>query len=629
MKNSRSDDPALRTVFIGWLSNDAKITGICTAVSAVSLALSLSGILRTRLPFDIAFAAIILSGVPIVTGAVRALVLRHDIKADLLVSMALLSSIAIHEYFAAGEVALIMQIGSLLEDYTADKAGRGIEKLIRLTPRTARVRRGESDAVIPAEEVVVGDLVTVLAGETIPADGVLLSGEAAVDESAMTGEAIPVDKAPGDPLISGTVSTAGTFRMQVQKACSDSTLQRMILLARQADAEKAPIVSLADRWAGWMVAAALGCAILAFACSGEAVRAVTVLVVFCPCAFVLATPTAVAAAIGNLTGYGVLVRSGEALQRFASVDSVAFDKTGTLTEGRPSVIHVESFRADLDETAVLRMLAAVEQRSEHPLGKAVMEKCRELQIAAPPADDFRVLPGQGIQARTEGRIVLAGRSSLLPLTEDEASRLAVFSGRGAAVITLFADGAPCGFAALSDKLREDSRYAVQKLQEMHIQTVLLTGDSRPAAGYIAAETGIPEYHAGLLPEDKLQALRDMSEAGSHVCMAGDGINDALALSSAYAGVAMGGIGSDIAVESADAVLVSDEISRIPYLLKVSGKAMTKIRQNIILSMMINFTAVLLSFLGILNPVSGAIVHNCGSVLVVVNAAFLLNMKDEG
>jgi heavy metal translocating P-type ATPase len=628
MRKSRSAGTVLKTVLSGWLSNDPKITGICTAVSAVSLVLSLSGILRTRLPFDIAFAAVVLSGVPIVTGAVRALVIRHDIKADLLVSMALLSSIAIQEYFAAGEVALIMQIGSLLEDYTADRAGRGIEKLIRMTPRTARVRRGEADVVIPAEEVEVGDLVTVLAGETIPADGVLLSGEAAVDESAMTGEPIPSDKAAGDPLISGTVSCNGTFRMRVLKTCSDSSLQRMILLARQADAEKAPIVSLADRWAGWMVAAALGCAILAFACSGEPVRAVTVLVVFCPCAFVLATPTAVAAAIGNLTGYGVLVRSGEALQRFSAVDSVAFDKTGTLTEGRPSVVHVESFRTDTDETAVLRLFAAAEQCSEHPLGKAIMEKCGELQITVPPADGFRVLPGQGMEARTGGRTVLAGRSSMLPLTEEEKARTAVFSGQGAAVICVSADGEPYGFAALSDRLRTDSGSAVRKLQEMHIRTVLLTGDSQPAAAYAAAETGIREYRAGLLPEDKLKELRAMSDAGARVCMTGDGINDALAISAAYAGVAMGGIGSDIAVESADAVLVSDEIDRIPYLLKVSRKAMTKIRQNIILSMMINFTAVLLSVLGVLNPVSGAIVHNCGSVLVVVNAAFLLNMKDK-
>lgn len=616
-------------IFKAWLDNEPRPTVVCAALSAVSLALSLSRVLSGVLPVDIAWIAIIFCGIPIVAGAAAALLTEHDIKADVLVSIALIASAATGEYFAAGEVALIMQIGSLLEDFTANRAQKGIENLVKLTPKTARVKRDGKEVILPAEEVAAGDILTVIAGETIPADGILLSGETSVDQSVMTGESIPVDKKAGDPLISGTVNQFGTFEMQATKACGDSSLQRMIALTKEADAKKAPIVTLADKWASWMVGIALACAVAAGLISGEFLRAVTVLVVFCPCAFILATPTAVAAAIGNLTKYGILIRTGDALERLSHVECVAFDKTGTLTCGKPEVIGIESFAAGLHEQDILRMAALAEQRSEHPLGKAVVACYQKSGGSLTEISDFKVLAGQGVHAVIDGKEILAGkpelfRQSNIAFREEDTAR---YYKQGATVILLSSDASLAGMIALADTLRTDAPEAVFRLKNMHITPMLLTGDNKNAAETIAAKTGISQVHSDLMPEDKMQLIKAANDDGKRICMVGDGVNDALALSSAYAGIAMGGIGSDIAVESADAVLVSDDIRRLPYLFHVTRKSMRKVKQNIILSLVINFTAIILSGLGILTPITGALWHNFGSVFVVVNAALLLLEKD--
>ena len=354
-----------------FMSREEKRNVVFVVISAITLILSLTGTLQGILPFDIAWVAIVLCGIPIVIGSAIALVMEHDIKADMLVSIALVASIFIGEYFAAGEVAMIMAIGTLLEDATARKARHGIEKLINLTPKTARVNRNGSDEIISADDVNVGDILVVFAGETIAVDGIIISGETSIDLSVMTGESIPVDKCAGDDVTSGTVNQFGTFEMRATKVGGDSSLQRMIQLAEDADGNKAPIVKLADRWATGLVAVALGIAGLTWISSGELVRAVTVLVVFCPCAFILATPTAVMAGIGNATKFGILVRSGDALQRFSRIDYVALDKTGTLTHGKPEVVSVDSFNLSLSSDELLRLTALAEQRSEHPLGKAI------------------------------------------------------------------------------------------------------------------------------------------------------------------------------------------------------------------------------------------------------------------
>ena len=615
-------------MLLRWLSNDSKYTLLCVALSVPPLLMSLFG-WGAFLPVDPAWAAILLCGVPILFGAGRGLIFDHDIKADVLVSLALLASLAVGEYFAAGEVAFIMQLGTLLEDYTAARANAGLEKLVDMTPRTARVTREGKEVIVSAETVTVGEVLTVLAGETIPLDGTILSGRTTVDTSVMTGESLPVEKRPGDAVMSGTVNQYGAFTMRADKICEDSALQRMIRLAKEAEAEKAPIVRLADRWATWLVVIALGCAVLTWLGTGIFLRAVTVLVVFCPCAFILATPTAVMAGLANAARHGMLVRSGEALERLAQVEWVAFDKTGTLTEGEPKVVEVVSLSSAFNEAAVERWAAIAERRSEHPLGRAIAAAFLADETAV---EDFELFAGRGVRAVAQGHTIWVGTFNFLAeqgISAAMAEEAALpYQAQGATVVGVAVDDVLCGIIALADTIRPAAPQVLTKLKTAGITPLLLTGDSEAPARAIAAQAGIDEVRYSLLPEDKQAVVRAFTEQGKRLAMIGDGVNDALALKSAYAGIAMGGIGSDIAVESADAVLVEDDIRRLPYLFALMKKVIGNVRQNIILSLLINFSAVLLSAFGLLNPVTGALVHNGGSVLVVVNAARLLRERDE-
>ena len=379
-------------------------------LGGVSLLLSFFG----TFPVDPAWLAILLCGIPILKEAAVGLVTRFDIKADVLVSLALIASVAIGEIFAAGEIAFIMQLGSLLEELTVARARAGIEKLVHLTPRTARRLTPEGEETVPAEAVAVGDVLRVLPGETIPVDGVVRSGQTAVNQAVMTGESLPVDKGPGDEVFSGTVNQFGAFEMEAAKVGEDSSIQRMIRLVQSADAGKAKIVGIADRWATWIVVIALTAAALTWLVTGQVIRAVTILVVFCPCALVLATPTAIMAAIGNATRHSFLVREGDALERLAQVGKAAFDKTGTLTCGVPEVAAVRALSPEVDEAQVYAWLARAERSSEHPLGRAVVRCWREKTGEEPaPADSFQALPGRGLKAELDGRSILAGNRKLL------------------------------------------------------------------------------------------------------------------------------------------------------------------------------------------------------------------------
>lgn len=616
-----------------WFTDGNKRRILMTVLSGVSLVFSLGGWLKAVFPFDMAWIAVIFCGIPIVFGAVKALITEHDIKADVLVSMALLGSLYIGEWFAAGEVAFIMQIGSILEDATAAKAKAGIAKLIKLTPKTARVKRGDIEKIISAEDVGIGDVAVVFAGETVPVDGFIVSGNTSIDQSVMTGESIPVDKSIGDEVTSGTVNQFGTFEMKVTREEKDSSLQRMIQLAKEADANKAPIVSLADKWATWMVIVSFLTSVVTWLVTGELIRAVTVLVVFCPCAFILATPTAIMAGIGNATKYGILVRSGDALERLSKIKYIAFDKTGTLTNGTPKVVAVKSLAEYCSDEDILRIAALVEKHSEHPLGKAI---CAAYSLKREPAgdvSDFAVIAGQGVSCNLNGKRVMAGKSALLQnegigVNPSQLEAEKEYLKIGATVIYISMEQEIIGLIALADTVRRDAAATIEKLKSEGIEPILLTGDNEDAAKHIAAEVGINNVKPNLLPENKMEIVKGYMHEKKNICMIGDGINDALALSTAYAGIAMGGIGSDIAVESSDAVLVNDDIKRIPHLFYIADSTMKKVKFNIIFSMSLNFVAVALAVTGILNPVWGALVHNCGSVFVVMNSALLLTIKSD-
>lgn len=582
-------------------------------------------------PFDMAWIAIVLCGLPIVLEAIIGLITAFDIKADVLVSLALIASVCIGEYFAAGEVAFIMQLGALLEELTVARARAGIEKLVHLTPQTARLRQNGKETVVPAEQVTVGDRIRVLPGESVPVDGIITAGQTSIDQAVMTGESLPVDKTVGDAVSSGTVNQFGAFEMEATKVGENSSIQRMIRLVQSADAEKAKIVGLADRWATWIVVIALSAAALTWLITGQIIRAVTILVVFCPCALVLATPTAIMAAIGNATKHGFLVREGDALERLAKAKVIAFDKTGTLTCGTPEVVAVSSAADAVSESDLYRLAASTEQLSEHPLGKAIVRCCKSTGTALTAAEDFAMLPGRGVRARIEGRTVLAGSPELLrehgialPLVPIAEAHIR----QGCTVTYVAVDGAFAGFIALSDTLRKESAATIAALSGLGVQPVLLTGDHENAARTIAEKLHIGEVRASCLPEDKLRYIGEYQSRGLPVCMIGDGVNDAPALKKADIGIAMGGIGSDIAVDAADIALIDDEVRELPHLVALSKRMMTTIKLNMTFSMTLNFVAIALAIIGTLNPVVGALVHNAGSVLVITNSAFLLKWRKK-
>ncbi len=608
-----------------------------TIAAGVCLAFSLFALLsETSAPLDPAWGTVLISGSPLVYLAVTRLLFQRSITSALLISLAMAASIAIGEVFAAGEVAFIMAIGSILEDKTAERAKRGITKLMSLAPQQGRriimvdgQKTGEE--MVPASGLRKDDLIRVLPGEAIPTDGIILDGNTSVDQSIMTGESLPVDKSAGDSVFGGTVNRFGAIDIRAANVGEDSSLQKLIRMMREAEKNKAPIQRIVDRWAARLVPAALVIALAAYLATGDIIRGVTVLVVFCPCALALATPTSIMAAIGQAAKHGVLIKSGEALENMGKADCVAFDKTGTLTRGTLAVNEVTSFTSRWPADELLRLAASAESLSEHPLGKAVVElaKANGLDLAA--AKNFQMTPGRGISAEVDGQRILCGNDSLLldsgvALDSRVAAALEDRRRQGMATLLVACNGQCVGLAALSDVLRPASRDMVEELEKNGVQVVLLTGDNARAAEHFAARAGIGETYSELLPAQKVERIQKLQKQGYSVCMIGDGVNDAPALKTADVSVAMGGMGSDIAIEAADIALMGDDLGKVPYLKKLAAAAIQSIKFNICLAMALNFAAIALSVMGLLNPISGALAHNAGSVLVVLNAARLYDRR---
>ena len=597
------------------------------SISGVSLLLSISGWIKA--PFNLAWIAVILCGIPIISEAIIGLTTEFDIKADVLVSLALIASICIGEDFAAGEIAFIMQLGALLEDITVAKTRAGIEKLVKLTPKTARIIENDIERTVDADNVKKGDIIRVLPGESIPVDGVIVSGVTSIDQSVMTGESLPVDKSVGDEVASGTINQFGVFEMRATKVGEDSSIQRMIKLVQSADAGKAKIVGMADKWATWIVVIALSAAVLTWLFTNQIIRAVTILVVFCPCALVLATPTAVMAAIGNAAKHGFLVREGDALERLSKVDTIAFDKTGTLTNGKLKVTEYKSVDNEFSDEDIFSYACAAETLSEHPIGKAIVNSYKEkFSKTIYKCEDFHMTVGRGVSSIINGKRVVVGNKNLMNDNKIAVNDIDTekFDNQGCTVIYIGTDKRLASYVVLSDTLRSESRHMIESLNDIGVKPVLLTGDNKNAATSIANALNINEYCAECMPKDKLNFIDKREKQKKSVCMIGDGVNDAPALKRATVGIAMGKIGSDIAIEAADIALVDDEVEKLPHLLSLSGKMMDTIKLNMSFSMGLNFIAIVLAITGILNPIVGALVHNAGSVLVIINSSLLLKWR---
>lgn len=608
-----------------------------TIVGGLFLVLSLvMPKLGVSLPVDPAWVTVIISGIPLLYLAVSRIIYNpgiSKISSALLITIAMIAAICIGDLFAAGEVAFIMAIGEILEDMTTGRAKKGLNKLISLAPTKGRRIVNGKEEMVPAEEIKIDDIIRILPGETIPVDGIIESGRTSVDQSVMTGESIPIDKSAGDEVFCATINCFGAIDVRATKVGENSSLQKLIRMVKEAENKKAPMARIADKCASWLVPVALLIAVVTGIVTMDITRAVTVLVVFCPCALVLATPTAIMAGIGQATKHGVIIKSGEALEKMGKVDTIAFDKTGTLTYGKLQVSDIITFVNEVTENELLAIVASAESKSEHPLGKAIVSCAKEKEIQLFDCLDFKMFAGRGIYAKINGNEILCGNERFFAeqniIPENEISKqLDTLRSQGKASVLVAAENKFIGVVALSDILRPEAAGMVESLKKMNTNTVLLTGDSKLTAEYFGKKLGIGNVRSELLPEQKVENIIALQKENHTVCMIGDGVNDAPALKTANVGVAMGSMGSDIAVEAADIALMSDDLSKIPYLKRLSRAAVKTIKLSITLSMCINILAVVLSVAGILNPTTGALVHNAGSCFVVLIAALLYDRKFE-
>ena len=597
------------------------ISGIFLLISVIFMIFGIN----IPLYLNPAWGTVIISGIPMLLLAMVRLIREKWISSALLIAIAMVASLLIGEVFAAGEVAWIMALGALLEDWTVERAKKGLKNLINLTPQTGRRITNGIEEIIPVDEIKIGDTLRILPGESVPVDGEIITGTSSLDQSIMTGESLPIDKEVGDEVFCGTINLYGAIDIKATSIGENSSLQKLIDLVKAADEKQAPTQRIADKWATWLVPVALGIAIVAWLVTGNIERGVTVLVVFCPCALILATPTAIMAAIGQATKYGVLIKSGEALETLGGLNTLVFDKTGTLTYGNLEVSDVISFKDDLPSEDLLKIVASCEKLSEHPLAKAIVKNAKEAQIDIEKPQDFKMYPGKGVTCTNSYGKIYAGNSKFLSehnIDIDVDCQLDKLRHEGKASIIVALNDEVIGLIGLSDVIREDSKDMIERLHELGTEIILLTGDNSETANYFAGQVGIGKVFGNLLPEEKLSWIEKLKSEGRKVCMIGDGVNDAPALKTADVSVAMGSVGSDVAIEAADIALLGDDIGKIPYLKKLSNSTLFTIKANIAISMTINAAAIVCSVLGLLNPVTGAIVHNAGSCLVVLNAALL-------
>ena len=567
----------------------------------------------------ISWISIILCGMPIFKECIEGLVTEFDIKADLLVSIAIIASIIIGEVFAAGEIATIMAIGGFLEEYTVSKTQVKIKELAKMTPQFAtRIRNGIEER-IPVENVQVGDILKVLPGESIPTDGIIIKGEASINQSTLTGESLPIDKKENDEIYSGTINLYGSFTMKSTKISQDSSLQRLIELVESSKPENAKIVRIADKWATLIVAIAFAASVLTYLYTFEIIRSVTILVVFCPCALVLATPTAIMAAIGNLTKYGILIKDGQSLEELAHVDELIFDKTGTLTNGTPKVVNVTSD----NPKEMMYLISSLESKSEHPLAKAIVQHYNSNELAE--VDNFKIHIGEGVSGTINGSRIIAGNKKLLKSENVPLDAIAECQN-GEIQIFVAKDAEYLGCVYLADTLRKNTGKTIRRLKGLRIKTTLLTGDNEKTAKYIAEKIKIRNVKFNCLPQDKTEYIAREQILGHKVAMIGDGINDAPSLKKANVGIAMGNIGSDISVDAANITLINDNIEDIPQLIAVARRSIKVISIGIAFALIVNIVAMALAILGLLNPIEGALIHNIGSVIVIIYSSTLVNYK---
>lgn len=613
------------------LSRDTILVFLNALTLLIAFLLSLTG--NAQIARWVYLLSALIGGAPLFAFTARQIVVQHEFTSGVMASIAMIAALIVGEYSAAAIVVLMMSLGEWLENLTVARADRALRELSRLMPTAVTVRRDGREVSIPLEEVQVGDIVLVRSGERIGVDGVILNGSGSVNQAAITGEAMPVEKKAGDEVFAGTLNELGAFEIRTERIGEQTTLGHIVRLVKEAQASQAPVQRVANRYARILVPVTIAIAVVVYLLTGDILRSITVLVAVCPCALVLATPTAVVAAIGNAAKNGMLVKNGGVMEQVGRVDVVAFDKTGTLTLGKPRVKEVVALNG-MNPEHLLQIAASAERFSEHPIGRAVVSACEERQLKLDEPQEFEVLPGFGVTARVNQREVLIGSRALLnerglAWQPELEQRVQLLEADGQTVVPVAVDGQVSGLITFVDTPRPQAKEAIAALKKLGVQEVIMiTGDNPRAAARIAREMGIDRYYAEVLPQDKLNIIRELQAQGRKVAYAGDGVNDAPALAAADIGVAMGVAGTDVAMETADIGLMADEIERLPQVIGLSRRTLKVIRQNVIFSMSVNVLSVILGGLGIIGPVIGAIVHELSALPVLANSARLIDTRSK-
>ena len=599
-------------LFIGWLLGATNL--VPTSVSTVMV-----------------IVALVLGAYPICLRAMKALFAKR-LDADVLVAVAVIAASSVGEFVAAGEVAFIMLLGARLEDYTVRRARRSLGGVLSLVPANARVRRDGKEEVVPASELQVGDVVVVRAGERVPVDGMVRSGMASVNQAPVTGESMPVDKSEGDEVFVGTLAETGALIVEARRVGEDTTLARIAQFVEQAQQREAPIQRTLDRLAGWLVPAMLALSALVFVFTHDTARAITVLIVACPCALILATPTAIMAAIARAARAGVLIKGGQYLEATARLHTIVFDKTGTLTHGEPEVTHVSRFD-EHSETELVAIAAVAEKMSAHPVARAILRKAAALGLSTADPSQFQAHHGRGVVAERNGQKLVVGQTGLMndqsvPMSDALQAHVAEHHDEGHTTVMVAHDGKVCGTICVSDTIRARADEAIRDLRGLGVEkVVMLTGDNHRVAMQIAGKLGLDEVKADVLPEQKAEHIESLKRPGrAGVAMVGDGINDAPALAVADVGIAMGVSGTDVAHEAADIALMADDLSKIAFAVGLSRHTLWIIKQGLIFALVYNVTMITLASIGHLHMIGGAIAHQFSSVIVVLNAMRLLRYK---